>query len=545
MPAAPAPPAEHGYYPHPGHQYAAPHPAEPPYPPQPQYPSQPQYPAEPQYQDERQYTGTPYPAEHESAEPYSGQPDGWPQADVSGNSDQAPEQPGHWTDDSHHGGGLQSEPAYHPAEPAGHAATGADSTYDTAYEAPSHHVQEETAWSGWADTTDEPLHTAASHADSHTNSIHTWQDDPEPSQPRDDSAAPVAPAPPLWACFSRGVGLFLGTLALAAVAGELRSPLFDGSLWWIELGRLPLAASRGLLAAFGVLAITFGVVFHLPSVLRRLALSVTVVVLLLTLSNVVEYFQALRNGTIVSGMPVPLSLHVAACLALLTRGLLLGETAGGRTFRNGVVTAATLGLCAVAFPLCQIFCDGQTDHRQPAAAIAVFGCGVDEQGRPSDALRDRMRTAAELYHAGLAPSVILSGGPGPGTVHETEAMQNMARAAGIPAAALHIDRDGYDTLSTVRHLADALPTHNPQSPRVLLVSHFFHLPRIATYSRQHGLEPLTVPAPQQAVLRRLPWFVAREIPALWVSHARSLTSYHHGEPAPIAAASPSLEEHQH
>ena len=64
--------------------------------------------------------------------------------------------------------------------------------------------------------------------------------------------------------------------------------------------------------------------------------------------------------------------------------------------------------------------------------LTLVACGDDGGGGSnefSDALADRMRTGVELIQQGHADTLIVSGGPGDGDVHETEAMRDFAVAA--------------------------------------------------------------------------------------------------------------------
>jgi uncharacterized SAM-binding protein YcdF (DUF218 family) len=152
----------------------------------------------------------------------------------------------------------------------------------------------------------------------------------------------------------------------------------------------------------------------------------------------------------------------------------------------------------------------------------VLGAGVDAQGRPSLALSDRVETACRLYHEGLAPLLIFSGGPGPAAgVHETDAMRDLALARGVPPHAIVLDRDGLTTDATVRNTEEIFDARRLK--RVLVVSHNYHLPRVKLAYRRVGHEVYTVPAEQSRGLVRTPYYVAREVAALWVYWARGLS----------------------
>ena len=146
-------------------------------------------------------------------------------------------------------------------------------------------------------------------------------------------------------------------------------------------------------------------------------------------------------------------------------------------------------------------------------SIVVFGCLVRADGTPSMALADRVRTGVELYQAGLADRLIFSGGPGEGPTHETEAMRRLAMQLGVPASAIEVDLDGLNTQATVRNVV-AQGWENGR-PRVLAVSHFYHLPRIKLCFRRAGWDVLTVPANESRELYYLPRDLVREVAALW------------------------------
>ena len=167
-----------------------------------------------------------------------------------------------------------------------------------------------------------------------------------------------------------------------------------------------------------------------------------------------------------------------------------------------------------------MFCFGKTDYRRQADAAVVLGARVYADGRPSDALADRVRTACELYHAGLVRKLVFSGGPGDGGVHETEAMRRMAVRLGVLPADITLDEKGFNTQATVANTESLLAGLDAR--RVLVVSHFYHLPRIKLAYQRKGLEVYTVPARETYLLRQMPYNMAREVAALWVYYLRPL-----------------------
>ena len=167
-----------------------------------------------------------------------------------------------------------------------------------------------------------------------------------------------------------------------------------------------------------------------------------------------------------------------------------------------------------------MFCFGKTDYRRSADVIVVFGARTYEDGRPSQVLSDRVKTGCSLYLEGHAKKMLFSGGPGDGDIHETEAMRRLAVNLGVPDRDISIDREGLSTQATVDNTTGMFEQAGIE--RVLAVSNFYHLPRIKmTYARK-GFEAITVPAKDTRTPRHLPYYILREVAALWVYYLRPL-----------------------
>ena len=120
-----------------------------------------------------------------------------------------------------------------------------------------------------------------------------------------------------------------------------------------------------------------------------------------------------------------------------------------------------------------------------AEAIVVLGCRLDVQGGPSERLRLRVGRAIELYHAGAAPLLLLSGG-GSGPVAEATIMRDLALAAGIPESALLREPHSRNTVENAVNSARLLRERVVR--RIVLVSDRTHLPRAALLFRLAGLD---------------------------------------------------------
>lgn len=320
----------------------------------------------------------------------------------------------------------------------------------------------------------------------------------------------------------RGVALFLGAFSLLNVVGGLSCPGFDANLWWIDLRLLGPWLSRAVLTTSSFLLIAWAAK-PWCSGWRRSATSVAIAALLGTVAaNALVFHVLAARGAITAGCPVSFSLLVAGALVVVIAGVRARPLPVPGRLKALAVGGAGLGVLAglVGFPLAQMYCFGLTDYRREADAVVVFGARVYADGRPSLAVADRVRTACALHRQGLASTVIVSGGPGDGEIHETRAMRQLAIGLGVPADDILTDDRGLNTEATVRNTCCLLDAHGIR--KVLVVSHFYHLPRIKLSYQRQGREVYTVPAEETRTLARLPHYMLREVAALWVYYLRPL-----------------------
>ncbi len=318
---------------------------------------------------------------------------------------------------------------------------------------------------------------------------------------------------------ARGFSLFIGCFTLLNLVGELRRAGFDANLWWIDLSPAPAALARVILLAASVLLVAYAVRPAMSAPRRWATTALIGLLLVAALANAARFYVLVARGAVSSGFPVAFSLLVTSALAApLVAVLRPGAPPGGPV--PLVAAGLTAAACLTIFPLAQMVCFGKTDYRRPADVVVVFGARVMPDGRPSDALADRTRTACRLYLDGLARQVVFSGGRGTGPVHETAAMRQMALDMGVPEQAIVLDVDGANTLATVRNTTAGF--RNSGAQRVLAVSHFYHLPRIKMAYARAGWDVHTVPARESYTLTALPYFMLREVAALWLYYLRPL-----------------------
>jgi vancomycin permeability regulator SanA len=313
----------------------------------------------------------------------------------------------------------------------------------------------------------------------------------------------------VFSAVTRGIALFLGLFTFANVVGDLPFARANTNLWWLDLWPLTIPVARILLLAIAAALLSYSLWPNGGRGRRRASQAVLLLASCFAAVSAVRFYIALANHEIHTTFPVPLSSIVALLLVAIV-------VAHEQEHHNQPLAVfANCMIAAAVFPLIQVCFFGVTDYRRPAEAIVVFGARAKADGSPSDALADRVRTGCDLYRAGMAPLIIMSGGPGEGRTTEPQVMRAFAQTLGVPAAAIVEDAGGVNTEATVRNTARLL-----RSPaRILVVSHFYHLPRIKITYQHYGIEAFTVPS-RNSVPLSMPFNIARESAAFWWYYAR-------------------------
>jgi uncharacterized SAM-binding protein YcdF (DUF218 family) len=172
----------------------------------------------------------------------------------------------------------------------------------------------------------------------------------------------------------------------------------------------------------------------------------------------------------------------------------------------------------------------QQDQRRPVDAIVVLGA-AQYNGRPSPVLRARLDHALQLYHEGLAPRIVVTGGVGRGdTTSEALVGRNYLLNQGVPPSAVVVQPQGRSTQASMTAVADWLEAQHLR--RVILVSDPFHMFRLRLEARRTDLEAYTSPTESSPIsdnpVLELRYLAAEglKIPVAWVRAALSpLTSH--------------------
>lgn len=311
---------------------------------------------------------------------------------------------------------------------------------------------------------------------------------------------------------TRGVALFLAAFTILSLLGDLRFARANANVWWIDFWPLPLDIAWLFFGTLAIVLAIHGVAPRYGGRFRRSARVIIGFAAFAALLNVIRFYHALWRHEIRTAWPVPLSLFVLVVLVAIALDY------GNATSRLRSVLVVTVA-AAVLFPIAQIGFFGATDYRRQADLIVVFGARAEADGTPSNALADRVATACDLYRAGLARQLLFSGGPGAGAFAEPRVMRSFAEQHGVPASAIVEDPKGLNTEATVQNTRAFIGTTRPC---ILVVSHFYHLPRIKMTFQRYGMDVCTVPS-RDSVPFTMPYNIAREDLAFWAYYLRRFT----------------------
>jgi uncharacterized SAM-binding protein YcdF (DUF218 family) len=162
---------------------------------------------------------------------------------------------------------------------------------------------------------------------------------------------------------------------------------------------------------------------------------------------------------------------------------------------------------------------GKNEARQ-ADAIVVFGA-AQYGGKPSPVYKARLDHAAQLYHRGLAPFVIATGGAGADPdFSEGVAGREYLKTLGIPDSQLIAETQSLDTAESARRVAAIMRANGMHS--CLAVSDGYHIFRVKQMLTQEGVTVYGAPRPNskpQSLWKRS-FAVFREVASytLWRMH---------------------------
>ena len=133
------------------------------------------------------------------------------------------------------------------------------------------------------------------------------------------------------------------------------------------------------------------------------------------------------------------------------------------------------------------------EEARTADAIVVFGA-AQYDGHPSPVYKARLDHAAQLYHRGLAPIVIITGGSGNDPrFSEGVVGREYLKTLGIPDSQLIAETQSPDTAESARRVATIMYANSMHS--CLAVSDAYHIFRIKQMLGREGVTAYGAPRP--------------------------------------------------
>lgn len=146
--------------------------------------------------------------------------------------------------------------------------------------------------------------------------------------------------------------------------------------------------------------------------------------------------------------------------------------------------------------------------------ILVLGCGVHADGTPTPMLRSRMTRAVELYQAGWADKLLLSGDNSRADYNEVATMKTLALEGGVPEEDIVLDHAGFSTYDSLYRAQDVFLVK-----RLVIVTQEYHLSRALYLADALGLEAWGVAAAPRndagQIMRDAREILARDKAILW------------------------------
>jgi vancomycin permeability regulator SanA len=121
--------------------------------------------------------------------------------------------------------------------------------------------------------------------------------------------------------------------------------------------------------------------------------------------------------------------------------------------------------------------------------ILVLGCYVHPNGQPSAMLHDRLQQSVDLYDAGAAPKLLMSGDHGQEGYNEVGAMKQYAMDAGVPSEDIFMDHAGFSTYESLYRAKEVFGVD-----KILIVTQKYHLYRALHIADALGMEAYGVAA---------------------------------------------------
>jgi uncharacterized SAM-binding protein YcdF (DUF218 family) len=156
-----------------------------------------------------------------------------------------------------------------------------------------------------------------------------------------------------------------------------------------------------------------------------------------------------------------------------------------RALARLILAGLIAALALAGYTAYRVWDQGNRDERQAADAIVVMGA-AQYDGRPSPLFRARLDHAIELFHEGVAPWLVVTGGKAEGDrTTEADAARLYAISHDVPDAAIVAEDQSRTTLQAIRHVAALMKDRDLET--AVFVSDPSHMLRVLRMASDEGI----------------------------------------------------------
>jgi uncharacterized SAM-binding protein YcdF (DUF218 family) len=188
-----------------------------------------------------------------------------------------------------------------------------------------------------------------------------------------------------------------------------------------------------------------------------------------------------------------------------------------RALARLVIAGLIAGVAIGGYTAYRIWDQGNRDERLPTDAIVVMGA-AQYDGRPSPVFAARLDHAIELFHAGIAPRLIVTGGKREGDrTTEAASARIYAVQRDVPDEAILAEDTSRTTLQSIRRVAALMRDEGMES--AVFVSDPSHMLRVLRMASDEGITAYGSPtrtSPQERDALRRVDAIVHELGALAV-----------------------------
>ena len=174
----------------------------------------------------------------------------------------------------------------------------------------------------------------------------------------------------------------------------------------------------------------------------------------------------------------------------------------GKIMRMFIIVCVAASLCAISAIAVQIYMRAYAKNyivyaaaEAPACdAVMILGAFVYGDGVPSYVLQDRLDYGYDLYAAGRAGKIIVSGDHGRSNYDEVNAMKDYLINKGVPRADIFMDHAGFNTYDSMYRAKEIFCVGS-----MLISTQEFHISRSVYIARKLGIEAYGYPCPDKAL----------------------------------------------